>query len=176
MVVAFFSLLRILGEHSTISCLRFFFFFKVEISSRTLIPLFMPVSAHSGSLFPEGRQLLPFGFSPRSIQLDSTYEIVFTFLFFLFFFNHTFYLQLVFHLFHQPLISFNYLADLFNKYANIRQICKYNSVKVTYGKDFHTVYIGSLHIIRSLLMVLYVHINLLRLMKDGGNWRDSNVT
>ena len=29
-------------DHSFIPRLRFFFFFKVEISSRTLIPLFMP--------------------------------------------------------------------------------------------------------------------------------------
>ena len=31
-----------------IPCLRFFFFFKVERSSRTLIPLIMPRSAQSG--------------------------------------------------------------------------------------------------------------------------------
>ena len=30
-------------------CAFFFFFFKVEISSRTLIPLFRPGSVHSGS-------------------------------------------------------------------------------------------------------------------------------
>ena len=32
-----------------ISCLCLFFFFKVEISARTFIPLFMPGSVHSGS-------------------------------------------------------------------------------------------------------------------------------
>ena len=59
-VVAFSSLARISGECSTIHflpalflspCLRlfFFFFFDVQISSRTLIPLFMPGSVHSGS-------------------------------------------------------------------------------------------------------------------------------
>ena len=49
-VVAFSLLVRILGERSSISRLRFFFFFnEVEISSRTLIPFFMPGSVHSGS-------------------------------------------------------------------------------------------------------------------------------
>ena len=50
-VVAFFSLARIFGECSTIYCLPalFFFFFEVEITLRTLIPLFMPGSVHSGS-------------------------------------------------------------------------------------------------------------------------------
>ena len=50
-VVAFSSLVRILGECLTIHCLpALFFFFKVEISSCTLIPLFfMPGSVHSGS-------------------------------------------------------------------------------------------------------------------------------
>ena len=56
--VAFSSLARILGECSTIhALLRFFvvvfllvflFFFKVEISSRTLISLFQSASVHSG--------------------------------------------------------------------------------------------------------------------------------
>ena len=42
---------RILGECSTIHSLPalFFFFFKVEISLRTLIPLFSPESVHCGS-------------------------------------------------------------------------------------------------------------------------------
>ena len=66
-VVAFSSLARILEESSTIHslpapfffsgfffcvcvCVFFFvFFFEVEISSRTLIPLFMPGSVYSGS-------------------------------------------------------------------------------------------------------------------------------
>ena len=34
-------------------CAFFFFFFKVEISSGTLIPLFRPGSAHSGSASKE---------------------------------------------------------------------------------------------------------------------------
>ena len=47
----FFLVLRgFLREWSNIhSRLRFFFFFEVEISSRTLIPLFVPGSVHSGS-------------------------------------------------------------------------------------------------------------------------------
>ena len=55
-VVAFSSLARILGECSTIyspSALFFLFvclFVRVEISSRTWIPLFMPGSVHSGSV------------------------------------------------------------------------------------------------------------------------------
>ena len=56
-VVAFSSLARILGECSTFipACAffllssSFFFFFEVEISLKTLIPLFMPGSVHSGS-------------------------------------------------------------------------------------------------------------------------------
>ena len=53
LVVAFSSLARILGECSTIHSLPtlfFFFFFEVEISLRTQIPLFMPGSNHSGSV------------------------------------------------------------------------------------------------------------------------------
>ena len=70
MVVDFYSLLRILGECSTVQslpalffclfvCLFFVFLFlfvclfcfasEVEISSRTQIPLFMPGSVHCGS-------------------------------------------------------------------------------------------------------------------------------
>ena len=51
MVVLFSSLARILWECLTIhySSVIFFFFFEVEISSSTLIPLFMPRSVHSGS-------------------------------------------------------------------------------------------------------------------------------
>ena len=50
MMMPFSSLARISGECSTIhSPLSLFFFFEVEISSRTLIPLFMPGSVHSGS-------------------------------------------------------------------------------------------------------------------------------
>ena len=50
-MVALSSLVMIFGECSTIhsSPAFFFFFFKVEISSRTLIALFMPGSVHSGS-------------------------------------------------------------------------------------------------------------------------------
>ena len=50
-VVALSSLTRILGECSTIHSppALFFFFFKVEIGSRKLIPLFRPESVHSGS-------------------------------------------------------------------------------------------------------------------------------
>ena len=48
-VVTFFSRTRILGECSTKHSPSVFFFFKVEISSRTLIPLFRPGSVHSGS-------------------------------------------------------------------------------------------------------------------------------
>ena len=49
-VMAFSSLARILGECSTIHSLpALFFFFLVEISSRILIPLFMPESVQSGS-------------------------------------------------------------------------------------------------------------------------------
>ena len=49
-VVTFFSCARILGECSTInSPPALFFFFLVEISSRRLIPLFRPGSAHNGS-------------------------------------------------------------------------------------------------------------------------------
>ena len=52
-VVAFSSLARILGECSTIHSQPALFssssFFKVEVSSRTLIPLFRPRSVHSGS-------------------------------------------------------------------------------------------------------------------------------
>ena len=49
--MAFSSLARILGECST-TCFKpasFFFFFEVEISSLTLIPLYRPGSVHSGS-------------------------------------------------------------------------------------------------------------------------------
>ena len=52
-VVAFSSLARILGECLTIHSLHvplllsFFLFFKVEISLRTLNPLFVPRSVHS---------------------------------------------------------------------------------------------------------------------------------
>ena len=51
-VVAFSSLARIWGECSTIHSPSafFFFFFKVEISWRTLISLFGPGSVHSGSV------------------------------------------------------------------------------------------------------------------------------
>ena len=56
MVVAFFSLVRILGECSIIHFSPALFFFlgggegvKVEIRSRTLIPLFRLGSVHSGS-------------------------------------------------------------------------------------------------------------------------------
>ena len=49
MVVAFSSHARILEEFSTIHSLLALFFFKVEISSRTLIPPFKPGSAHSDS-------------------------------------------------------------------------------------------------------------------------------
>ena len=54
-VMAFFSRARILGECSTIHFPPtllfsfFFFFFKVEISSHILIPLFRPGSVHSGT-------------------------------------------------------------------------------------------------------------------------------
>ena len=51
-LAAFFSLARIFGECSTIRsspALLLLFFFKVKISSCTLIPLFMPESVHSGS-------------------------------------------------------------------------------------------------------------------------------
>ena len=53
-VVAFSSFAMILGECSTIHSspalfFFFFFFFEVEISLRTLIPLFTPGSVHSGS-------------------------------------------------------------------------------------------------------------------------------
>ena len=46
-----FSHLQGFGENvwPFIPCLPFFFFFKVEISLRTLIPLFRPGSVHSGS-------------------------------------------------------------------------------------------------------------------------------
>ena len=47
-MVAFFSLARILGECSNIHSLPVLCFFKVEIRSHTLIPLFMPESVHSG--------------------------------------------------------------------------------------------------------------------------------
>ena len=51
MVAAFSSLARILGESLIIHSPQalFFFFFKVEISSHTLNPLFRPESVHSGS-------------------------------------------------------------------------------------------------------------------------------
>ena len=48
-MVAFTSLARILGKCSTIQSMPAPFFFEVEISSRTVIPLFMPGSVHSGS-------------------------------------------------------------------------------------------------------------------------------
>ena len=49
-VVAFSSLAKILENvRPFIPRLRFFFFFKAEISQRALIPLFMPGSVHSGS-------------------------------------------------------------------------------------------------------------------------------
>ena len=48
-VVAFSWLAKILGECSTIHSPPEVVFFKVEISSRTLSPLFMPGSVHSGS-------------------------------------------------------------------------------------------------------------------------------
>ena len=47
-VVAFSSRARILGEYST-NYSPSTLFFKVEISSRTLIPLFRPGSVHGGS-------------------------------------------------------------------------------------------------------------------------------
>ena len=51
-VVAFSSLARILEECSTVHSPHalFLFCFKVEISSRTLIPLCRPGSVHSGEL------------------------------------------------------------------------------------------------------------------------------
>ena len=53
LVVAFSSLARILGEcaaiHSPPALFSSSSFFLMEISSRTLIPLFMPRSVHSGS-------------------------------------------------------------------------------------------------------------------------------
>ena len=49
-VVAFSSCVRILGECLTIHSTPTFFFFKVEISLRTLIPLFKPGLVHSGSV------------------------------------------------------------------------------------------------------------------------------
>ena len=50
LVVTFSSLARILGECSTIhSPFMLFFFFLVEISSRTLNALFRPGSVNSGS-------------------------------------------------------------------------------------------------------------------------------
>ena len=48
-VLAFSSLVRISGECSTIHSSSALFFFEVEISSRTLIPLFMLGSFYSGS-------------------------------------------------------------------------------------------------------------------------------
>ena len=50
-VVAFSSRARIFGECLTIHSppALFFFFFKVEIRLRTLIPLLRPGSVHSGS-------------------------------------------------------------------------------------------------------------------------------
>ena len=52
-VVAVSSLARILGDCSTIHSLPalffYFYFFLVDNSSRTLIPLFAPESVHSGS-------------------------------------------------------------------------------------------------------------------------------
>ena len=52
-VASFFSFVRILGERVAIHSLRallfFSYFFLVEISSCTLIPLIMPGSVHSGS-------------------------------------------------------------------------------------------------------------------------------
>ena len=54
LVVALASLVRILGECSTIQhlpvCVCVCVCFEVEISSHTLIPLFMPGSVHSGSV------------------------------------------------------------------------------------------------------------------------------
>ena len=50
MVVAFSSCARILGQCSTIQSLHALFFFKVEISSHKLIPLFRPGSVNSGSV------------------------------------------------------------------------------------------------------------------------------
>ena len=48
-VMAFSSLARTFGEGLTVLPVLFFFFFKVEISSCTPIPLFKPGSVHSGS-------------------------------------------------------------------------------------------------------------------------------
>ena len=48
-VVALFSLARILGEWSTIHSMPVHFFLEVEISLRTQTPLFMLGSLHSGS-------------------------------------------------------------------------------------------------------------------------------
>ena len=48
-VVAFCSLVRMLGEWLTIQSSPALFFFKVEISSCTLIPLFRSGSSHNGS-------------------------------------------------------------------------------------------------------------------------------
>ena len=75
MVVALSSLTRILGKCSPIhSPSALFFFFKVEISLRSLIPFFMPGSVHSGSaswddrcrLFPE--ELRVSSFSDRYLH------------------------------------------------------------------------------------------------------------
>ena len=49
LVVAFSSRPRILGECSTIQSPPALFFFKVEISLRTPIPLFTPGLVHGGS-------------------------------------------------------------------------------------------------------------------------------
>ena len=49
MMMAFPSLAMTLGECSIIHFLPALFFFKVEITSCTLIPLFMPESVHGGS-------------------------------------------------------------------------------------------------------------------------------
>ena len=49
-VVTFSSLARIFGECSIIHSLPALFFFKVEISSHALFPLFMWGSVHSGSV------------------------------------------------------------------------------------------------------------------------------
>ena len=72
----FFSRLRGIGENVQpfIPHLHlFFFFFKVEISSRTLIALFMPGSVHSGSTsWDDCDRMFP----------DKYYLLIFLFLFF----------------------------------------------------------------------------------------------
>ena len=59
---------RVLGECLTIHSLPVLFFFKVEISLHTLIPLFMPESVHSGSAsLDDHGQMFPYKLCARSI-------------------------------------------------------------------------------------------------------------